>query len=75
MSETNSIFKGLSLSLCTYTAKISIKDYNYIKLGEILEPNEKIVAINSNFIHKAYIMGLKILYTVLNKKYHLIRRN
>src|SRR5690242_11206984 len=54
MSETNSIFGGLSLSLCVYSVKISVKDLNYIELGEKFEPNEKIVAINSNFIHKTY---------------------
>ena len=54
MDGTNSIFGGLSLSLCVYSVKISVKDLNYIELGEKFTPNEKIVAINSNFIHKAY---------------------
>jgi hypothetical protein len=54
MDGTNSIFGGLTLSLCVYSAKISVKDLNYIELGEKFTPNEKIVAINSNFIHNAY---------------------
>lgn len=50
----NSRFSGLSLSLCVYSAKISVKDLNYISLGVQLEPNQEIVSINSNFVHKAY---------------------
>jgi len=53
MSENN-IFSKLSLSLCVYSAKISVKDLDYITIGELLEPNHEIVSINSNFIHKAF---------------------
>ena len=52
MSEHN-IFSGLSLSLCVYSAKINVNGFNYINLGEQLEPKGDIVSINSNFIHKA----------------------
>lgn len=51
----NTIFSGLSLSLCVYSAKISVKDLDYITIGGLLEPNQEIVSINSNFIHKAYL--------------------
>ena len=47
-------FSDLTLSLCVYSVKLSIKDLDYKTLGEQLEPNKDIVAINSNFIHKAY---------------------
>jgi hypothetical protein len=47
-------FSKLSLSLCVYSAKISVKDLDYITIGELLEPNHEIVSINSNFVHKAY---------------------
>lgn len=50
----NTRFSKLSLSLCVYSAKINVKDLNYITIGELLEPNHEIVSINSNFIHKAY---------------------
>ena len=54
MSEKNTILSGLSLSLCVYSVKISVKDLNYKDLGEQLEPTKNILAINSNFVHKAY---------------------
>ena len=47
-------FSNLTLSLCVYSVKLSVKDLDYKTLGEQLEPNKDIVAINSNFIHKAY---------------------
>jgi len=53
MSE-NTRFSGLTLTLCVYSAKINVKDLDYITIGKLLEPNDEIVSINSNFIHKAY---------------------
>ena len=53
MSE-NTRFSRLYLTLCVYSAKINVKDLNYITIGELLEPNDVIVSINSNFVHKAY---------------------
>ena len=50
----NTIFSGLSLTLCVYSAKINVKDLNYVTTGELLEPTDVIVSINSNFVHKAY---------------------
>lgn len=50
----NTKFSELSLSLCVYSAKISVKDLDYITIGGLLEPNQEIVSINSNFIHKTY---------------------
>ena len=47
-------FSDLTLSLCVYSVKLSVKDLDYKTLGVQLEPNKVIVAINSNFIHKAY---------------------
>lgn len=43
----------LSLSLCVYSAKIDVKDLNYIDLGKRLNPSGYVLAINSNFIHKS----------------------
>ncbi|CAJ0898247.1 5063_t:CDS:10 [Entrophospora sp. SA101] len=48
------IHSNLTLALCVYSVKLSVKDLDYKPLGEQLEPNKDIVAINSNFIHKAY---------------------
>ena len=50
----NISFSDLTLSLCVYSVKLSVKDLDYKILGEQLEPNKDIVAINSNFIHKAF---------------------
>ncbi|CAJ0872938.1 3386_t:CDS:2, partial [Entrophospora sp. SA101] len=47
-------FSNLTLSLCIYSVKLSMKDLDYKTLGEQLEPNKDIIAINSNFIHKTY---------------------
>jgi len=61
----NTRFSRLYLTLCVYSAKINVKDLNYITIGELLEPTEEIVSINSNFVHKvftgfeAYIAKLK----------------
>nr|CAG8660291.1 13455_t:CDS:2 [Entrophospora candida] len=53
MCENNK-FSNLTLALCVYSAKLSVKDLDYKTLGEQLEPNKDVVAINSNFIHKTY---------------------
>ncbi|CAH1766540.1 4792_t:CDS:1, partial [Entrophospora sp. SA101] len=44
--------KFSNLTLCVYSVKLSMKDLDHKTLGEQLEPNKDIVAINSNFIHK-----------------------
>ncbi|CAJ0849560.1 8820_t:CDS:2, partial [Entrophospora sp. SA101] len=48
------IHGNLTLALCVYSIKLSVKDLDYKTLGEQLDPNKDIVAINSNFIHKTY---------------------
>jgi len=61
----NTRFSRLYLTLCVYSAKINVKDLNYITIGELLDPTDEIVSINSNFVHKvftgfeAYIAKLK----------------
>ncbi|CAJ0822959.1 7802_t:CDS:2 [Entrophospora sp. SA101] len=44
--------KFSNLTLCVYSVKLSMKDLDHKTLGEQLEPNKDIVAINSNFIHR-----------------------
>jgi hypothetical protein len=34
--------------------KINVENLDYIELGEKFEPTKDVVAINSNFIHKAF---------------------
>ena len=43
----------LTLFLIVTEYRINITDLNYIKLGKRLEPTKNVVAINSNFTHKA----------------------
>ena len=43
----------LQLFTCTLSAKFENYQNDIIKLGELLEPKEDVLAINSNYIHKA----------------------
>ena len=49
----NRVLSDLSLSLCVYSAKLSVHGINYIDLGDRLFPMDHVLAINSNFVHKA----------------------
>jgi hypothetical protein len=47
-------FSELIPSLIITKLKINVGNLNYIELGEKFEPTKNVVAINSNFVHKAF---------------------
>ncbi|PKK62070.1 hypothetical protein RhiirC2_790914 [Rhizophagus irregularis] len=47
-------FSELTLSLTVTEFKINIEGLDYAMLGNKLEPTKDVIAINSNFIHKAF---------------------
>jgi hypothetical protein len=47
-------FSELTPSLTVTELKINVGNLNYIKLGKKFEPTKDVVAINSNFVHKAF---------------------
>jgi hypothetical protein len=47
-------FSELTPSLTVTELKINVENLDYIKLGERFEPTKDVVAINSNFVHKAF---------------------
>jgi hypothetical protein len=47
-------FSELTPSLTVTELKINVGNFDYIKLGEKFEPTKDVVAINSNFVHKAF---------------------
>jgi hypothetical protein len=47
-------FSELTPFLTVTELKINVGNLNYIKLGEKFEPTKDVVAINSNFVHKAF---------------------
>jgi hypothetical protein len=50
----DTIVSELTPSLNVTEFRINVVDLDYIQLGEKLQPTKVIVAINSNFIHKAF---------------------
>ena len=51
--EMNVLCSELTPSLIVTEYRINITDLDYIELGKRLEPTKNVVAINSNFTHKA----------------------
>jgi hypothetical protein len=47
-------FSELTPSLTVTELKINVGNLDYIELGEKFEPTKDVVAINSNFVHKAF---------------------
>jgi hypothetical protein len=47
-------FSELTPFLTITELKINVGNLNYIELGEKFEPTKDVVAINSNFVHKAF---------------------
>src|SRR2546430_11910615 len=52
--EMDVLCSELTLSLIVTEYRINITDLDYIELGKRLEPTKNVVAINSNFTHKAF---------------------
>ena len=46
-------FGDLTQTMCVYELEIDVTNVDYKELGKQLEPKDNIVAINSNFVHKA----------------------
>jgi hypothetical protein len=63
-------FSELTLSFTITELKINIGNLDYIKLGERFEPIKDVVAINSNFIHKAFDGYEHFLSKPKSGKYH-----
>ena len=51
--EMDVLCSELTPSLIVTEYRINVTDLDYIKLGKRLEPTKNVVAINSNFTHKA----------------------
>src|SRR6266511_3714244 len=51
--EMDILCSELTPSLIVTEYRINVTDLDYIELGKRLEPTKNVVAINSNFIHKA----------------------
>src|SRR5437588_225624 len=51
--EMDVLCSELTPSLIVTEYRINVTDLDYIELGKRLEPTKNVVAINSNFIHKA----------------------
>src|SRR5437764_8317171 len=51
--EMDVLCSELTPSLIVTEYRINVTDLDYIKLGKRLEPTKNVIAINSNFIHKA----------------------
>src|ERR1041385_7344550 len=51
--EMDVLCNKLTLSLIVTEYRINVTDLDYIELGKRLEPTKNVVAINSNFTHKA----------------------
>src|SRR6059058_4964781 len=51
--EMDVLYSELTLSLIVTEYRINITDLDYIEFGKRLEPTKNVVAINSNFTHKA----------------------
>ncbi|CAG8780312.1 10394_t:CDS:1, partial [Rhizophagus irregularis] len=47
-------FSELTPSLTVTEFKINVEGLDYTVLGHKLEPTKDVIAINSNFIHKAF---------------------
>src|SRR2546421_9602850 len=67
--KMNVLCNELIPSLIVTEYRINVTDLDYIELGKRLEPTKNVVAINSNFIHKAldgydqFISKPKVKYT------------
>ena len=46
-------FGDLTQTMCVYELEIDVTNVDYKELSKQLEPKDNIVAINSNFVHKA----------------------
>src|SRR5213082_3595151 len=51
--EMDVLCSELTPSLIVTEYRINVSDLDYIELGKRLEPTKNVVAINSNFTHKA----------------------
>ena len=52
--EMDNLCSELTPSLIVTEFRINVTDLDYIELGKRLQPTKNVVAINSNFTHKAF---------------------
>src|SRR2546421_6388016 len=75
--EMDVLCSELTPSLIVTEYRINVTDLDYIKLGKRLEPTKNVVAINSNFTHKAldgYDQFISKLKLSIPKKLMALRR-